>query len=82
MMSKREQERRMEQESGRMERKRRMRECDRRRIRIRVWKEKSKRSKNVSKFQSYLSYITCDEVIKNSPSKIGLRINFAIEKDF
>ena len=28
--------------------------------------------KNVSKCQMYLSYITCDEVNENSPSKIGL----------
>ena len=28
--------------------------------------------KNVSKFQMYLSYITCDEVNENSPSKTGL----------
>ena len=28
--------------------------------------------KNVSKCQIYLSYISCDEVKENSPSKIGL----------
>ena len=28
-----------------------------------------------SKFLLYLSYITCDEVNENSPSKIGLKVN-------
>ena len=34
-----------------------------------------KKPKNVSKCQQCLSYASCHEMIKNSPCKVGLRLN-------